>query len=574
MKLFKYIICLAALTAATSCSDDWRDDALKQAALGEREELPDPEVGEPLTEVPFHKGVNINAWFDRLTSQVDPDKIKDKDFDIIKSLGMDVVRLPIKFNDNTGPAPEYKLDEEYLNMLDNAVERITSHGLWVILDHHSLSVETFPLDGEDLITECCKQLALRYKGHEKVALELFNEPYTNDLQLIWPKMQGRIIKAVRACDPDLIMIATGWGGKPNTLADLPEYNDPRVIYTFHYYSPLMFTHQQAYWSENEGVLSGIPFPYDAARMPEIHPRWEKEPYLAFLYGIYNETGTEKYIRDEINEAVDWATEHGKLLFCGEFGALNTSDPADRYCWYKVVGDALNSNNIPWTLWQYNDQQLVNFSIFNGAQTFYQLDTEMMKALGVTLPPEFSAGTMPLPIYSDSYEPWCNMRTDKNGGERYLDYYCKDNPAEGTDCIRYKVMNPAGGVWFEMWLPANVRELYDAGASLEFMARTKDKIKSLELYFQSYKDGASKQWCMSTTISSNGNASAARQLQPDGQWHKISIPLSEMQYRGNDRPGQGNAGFDWGSINGLMITPNGDRTSSGRTIYFDDIQIKI
>lgn len=578
MNTLKYIIGLAVLAMTASCADEWRDDALEQAKAAEPTELPDPAVGEPLREIPFHKGVNMNAWFDRAASQVDPDKIKDSDFENIKQLGMDVVRLPINFHSNVGSAPDYKLDEGYLSNLDAAVNTITGHGLWVILDHHSLSVETFPNDGEALITACCKQLAQRYKGRDKVALELFNEPFGRYLSLHWPAMQGRIIKAVRACDPNLIIVATGWGSGPKNLLDLPEYNDPRVIYTFHYYNPSMFTHQGAYWDENYVSLSAYPFPYDASRMPAINQAWQSEPYLSFLYSSFAEAATVNKIREEITEVADWAAAHGKLVFCGEFGALNTSEPTDRYCWYKAVGDIMAEKNIPWTIWQYNDQQLQNFSIFNGAQTFDQLDTEMMKALGVELPAEFTSDAHPLAIYSDSSTPWCILRTDKNGGEKYLDYYCKDNPAEGTDCIRYNIINPTGGVWFEMWPPANAGKLQAAGAKLEFMARTTAKIKSLEIYFQSYRDGAPRQWRMSATISSNGNSSATRQIPSDGEWHKISIPLSELQYHGCDgewkeRPDQGEAGFDWTSLNWLMITPAGDRMSSGKTIYFDDIHIR-
>ena len=98
MNTLKYIIGLAVLAMTASCADEWRDDALEQAKAAEPTELPDPAVGEPLREIPFHKGVNMNAWFDRAASQVDPDKIKDSDFENIKQLGMDVVRLPINFH--------------------------------------------------------------------------------------------------------------------------------------------------------------------------------------------------------------------------------------------------------------------------------------------------------------------------------------------------------------------------------------------------------------------------------------------------------------------------------------------
>ncbi len=532
---------------------------------------------EPLQEVPFHQGVNVNGWFDRPADQVDMTKIKGADFDFIKQIGMDVVRLPLNFRANVGSAPDYKLDEGYLSNLDKAVDCITSRGLWVILDHHSMSVENFQSDGEAIITEGCKQLATHYKGRDKIVIELFNEPFGDYLKKNWPAIQGRIIKAVRACDPDRILIATPWGCKVESLNALPEYDDPRTIYTFHYYESLMFTHQGAYWSEYEQYLSDIPFPYDATRMPQIPQEWESIPARVEYYDSYAEYGTIEKVREQIKTAADWAKQHGKLLFCGELGVLNTAAPADRYRWYKAVGDALAEHNIPWTLWQYKDQLPVNFSIFSGSQIFDQLDTEMMNALGVNLPEEFSSGPRPLTIYGDGTESWCNMRTDKNGSETYLDYYCKDNPAEGNECIRYNVMNPNGGVWFEIWLCANASNLQASGANLEFMARTTDKIKSLELYFQHYVDGAPRQWRMSATVSSDGNTSATRQLPADGEWHKISIPLSEMQYHGcdgewKDQPDEGEAGFDWSRLNWLMITPSDDKTASGKTIYLDDIKI--
>lgn len=563
-------ISLLALSAAI-CPEFFRAKAAATASSSQ------PAVGEALKEVPFHKGVNVNAWFDRRASQVDMHKITGEDFDFIKSLGMDVVRLPVNFHLNMGAAPTYTLNEVYLQNLDKAVELITSRGLWVILDHHSLSVEEFPSDGEDIIREGCKQLALRYKGHDKVALELCNEPFFPDMKQTWGTMQGRIIKEVRACDPDLIIIATPWGCEYDRLKDLPEYNDPRVVYTFHYYRPMMFSHQGAYWCEYEQYLADIPFPHDASRMPEIPAEWAPLADRVTYYNTYPEYGTVEKIKEEIKVAADWAKQHGKLVFCGEFGALNTCASADRYRWLKAVADALAEDNIPWTLWQYNDQLLVNFSIFDGSQIYDQLDTELMEALGLPLPEKFAGAPRPLLFYSDSTDPWCQYRTSKNVSEKYLDYYCKDNPAEGANCIRYNVANTTGGVWFEIWLPANASRLQAAGGSLEFMARTTDKINSLEFYFQHYIDGEPRQWRMSATLSSNGNSNATRQLTPDGQWHKISIPLSELQYHGCDgqwkeHPDASEKGFDWSRINWLMITPAGDSSASGKTIYLDDIKI--
>ena len=126
--------------------------------------------------------------------------------------------------------------------------------------------------------------------------------------------------------------------------------------------------------------------------------------------------------------------------------------------------------------------------------------------------------------------------------------------------------------------ANLRKLYDAGAVLEFKARTTAKFKTLEVFFQQYKENVPRQWRMAFTISSDGKTAATRTLPADGEWHTISIPLSELYYHGcsgswKDQPDAGEEGFDWGSVHWLMITPNGDRTASGKTMYIDEIKIK-
>ena len=378
-KINSIVFSLIAISTAF-VSGNLRVEAAEPACSSDTEKT----TVSPLNELPFHRGVNINAWFDRKASKVDPDKIKDSDLDNLRRLGMDVIRIPINFHSNVGPAPDFKLDEEYLKNLDNTIERITSRGFWVIVDHHSLSVEKFMSYGEELITSCCCQLANRYKNKDKIVLELFNEPFGDYLKENWPTMQGRIVKAVRACDPDLMIVVTGWGGDPRNLQDIPEYEDPRVVYTFHYYDPLMFTHQQAYWNKGLKPLSGYPFPYDKDRMPAIHPEWENDEYLVDLYNRYTVMASAEQIHKDIAAVADWAAKHGKLIFCGEFGALNTSEPSDRYSWYKAVADALTDKNIPWTLWQYNDELPVNFSIFKDGKNYNTLDTDMMEALRVTV----------------------------------------------------------------------------------------------------------------------------------------------------------------------------------------------
>ena len=61
--------------------------------------------------LPFHKGVNLTNWFQTDSPQtIQFNKFSKKDFERIKSLGADVIRLPINLHYMTSGAPDYTLD--------------------------------------------------------------------------------------------------------------------------------------------------------------------------------------------------------------------------------------------------------------------------------------------------------------------------------------------------------------------------------------------------------------------------------------------------------------------------------
>ena len=62
------------------------------------EPKPDVEEVVALKKIPFTKGLNLPDWFNVAEARwLNPDTYTEKDFDQLKSLGIDVVRLPINF---------------------------------------------------------------------------------------------------------------------------------------------------------------------------------------------------------------------------------------------------------------------------------------------------------------------------------------------------------------------------------------------------------------------------------------------------------------------------------------------
>ena len=88
--------------------------------------------------VPFHKGVNLTNWFQSDgTRQIQFSKFSRTDFEQIKSLGCDVVRLPINLHYMTNGEPDYTVDPLFYSFLDQVVSWCEDLDINLILDNHT-----------------------------------------------------------------------------------------------------------------------------------------------------------------------------------------------------------------------------------------------------------------------------------------------------------------------------------------------------------------------------------------------------------------------------------------------------
>lgn len=92
-------------------------------------------------DLPFHKGVNLTNWFQTNSPQtIQFNKFTKKDFERIKSLGADVIRLSVNFHYLTTGAPYYNLDPLFVYMLDQVIDWAEELKINLILDNHTFSV--------------------------------------------------------------------------------------------------------------------------------------------------------------------------------------------------------------------------------------------------------------------------------------------------------------------------------------------------------------------------------------------------------------------------------------------------
>ncbi len=304
-----------------------------------------------LAQTSFHRGVNLTEWFQAdSTSRIDFSKYAKQDLINIKSLGCDVIRLPISMHRFTKGIPDYTFNPLYFTYLDSVITWAEQLRLYLILDNHSFDAA---ISSGPILLKVWKQMAEHYKNRSRYLLyEIFNEPH--DISTAdWGEIQQRVINAIRVHDTRHTIIVGGsnFNGY-SELKHLPCYTDTNLIYTFHFYDPFLFTTQGAKWTGMEAI-SGIPFPYEAAKMPAKSDSLKSNLWLDSMINNYNVQGNVATIKSQIGEAITFRDTRKVKIYCGEFGVyIPKSKKEDRVYWYKVVRRYLNEKKIPWTIWDY------------------------------------------------------------------------------------------------------------------------------------------------------------------------------------------------------------------------------
>ena len=218
------------------------------------------------TDVPFHRGVNLTGWLQVGSArQIQFTMFTKQDLADIKSLGCDVIRLPINLHHMTSGAPDYTVDPLFFYFLDQIVDWCEELQIHLILDNHTGDVDASgntDVNIDAALVPVWSQMAAHYKDRSTyLYYEILNEPH-GIADARWAQIQQEAITAIRAVDLVHTIVVTGadWGSY-NNLKNLPVYRDTNLIYTFHFYDPFMFTHQGADWTNPSMV------PWPACRFP-------------------------------------------------------------------------------------------------------------------------------------------------------------------------------------------------------------------------------------------------------------------------------------------------------------------
>jgi hypothetical protein len=300
------------------------------------------------------KGANLTDVF---SPSVSAARI-ERDVARLRSLGLRHARIPLDpdwvLSWRADGAPDARLTR-----LDDTVCLALSSGLAIILDVHpegGLALkDAAPPNTVDALAHAWDRLGARYAAFtpDLMFFEALNEPALSDAAR-WDRAQQTLLAHIRRVAPrHTILLTATPDSTAGALAGLNPVDDADVVYVFHFYSPMVFTHQGAEWASPDfGSIRGLAYPAEPGNAASVRDRalaaYEKQ--LADYSTDYASTDA---IRAEIDVAARWAASHDVHLIVTEFGVYGAAAPRNsRAAWLRDVRKALEARSIGWTVWEY------------------------------------------------------------------------------------------------------------------------------------------------------------------------------------------------------------------------------
>ncbi len=327
--------------------------------------------------------INMLCSEDSAFSHISPiKKFSEEDFKLISEWGFNFVRLPLSYRLWSSADAPYKVDEEKIKPLDQALEYADKYNLFVSICLHRIPgfcvnddepiKEPFDLwkDSEALSAADFQWsfLSERYNNisDEHLSFNLINEPHWSVSAANIATVTERLVKAVRNISPSRPILIDGNhnGNVPPIESMLIGENN--IGYSCRGYKPTNITHYGVDWMK--------------CAAPPIWPDGGIEAMCSCDL---------KYGPKEMEEHFDMWAALGEVfnvgIICGELGCVCNTPHSMMIKWLNDLMQTLKKRNIGYALWNFKSS---NFGLVNNSRTDavmkkygdYYVDEELLHLL--------------------------------------------------------------------------------------------------------------------------------------------------------------------------------------------------
>ncbi len=321
----------------------------------------------------YKKGIDLGGWLSQCnhTKERYETFITEKDIETVASWGADHVRIPVDYDLVEDKEGNYK--EDGFAYIQRAVDWCGKYHLNMVLDLHKTFGYSFDFGENEVgffdnekyqerFYRLWEEFAKRYsKYEERLCFELLNEVTDKEFCDKWNEISLKCIERIRKIAPTVKILVGGyWNNSGDAVKDLAMPHDENIVYNFHNYDPLVFTHQGASW------IPGMPADY---RVSIDKTFKEMDAYTTEhapeLLGRFDNMGDSddkidgEFFKKRFAEPVKIAEERGVSLYCGEYGVIENAEPGDILKWYKAINEAFEYYGIGRATWSYKS---MNFGL--------------------------------------------------------------------------------------------------------------------------------------------------------------------------------------------------------------------
>lgn len=320
--------------------------------------------------------------------------------DTIKAQGFKTVRIPVSYLDMIGDGPDYKIDTDWLDRVQEVVDYVVNNDMFAIVNMHGDGYYTVDhswllcAEDDDKQTEIkdkygkvWTQIADRFKDYDQhLIFESMNEEFNNDYGKPDEKAYDNInaynqifvdsVRATGSNNEKRWLLLPGWNTNIEyTAGDDYNFKIPtdngckadgkRIMISVHYYDPFNFT-----IDENKTAKT----------------QWGK-----YAVKNYDNWGQEDYVDSQMALLNEKFVSQGYPVVIGEFGAQDKTEKfADynefRRYWAEYLIKAAKKNGVVCVYWDNGYNGNKGFGIVNRFDyTITQPDliARMMRAINST-----------------------------------------------------------------------------------------------------------------------------------------------------------------------------------------------
>lgn len=308
----------------------------------------------------YIKGVNLGGWLSQCPHTIERYEtfITEEDIAKIASWGCDHIRLPVDYElleNHDGVQTEYGI-----SYIQRAVDWCGKHGLNMIIDLHKapgffFTHEHNPFFEEESVRErfykIWERLATAFgKYSDRVAFELLNEITDPSYCDPWNEYSNVAIKRIRAIAPDTyILVGQYWHNSVSTVKHIAPPADDKIVFNFHCYEPMLFTHQGASWTK--GMPRDLNMEYPATKEEYIRVSRESG-FWSSVNNMPLDALSPEFFEWLFESAIAHAEKHNAPLYCGEYGVFDRADLESELRWYADIHAVFEKYGIGRAAWSY------------------------------------------------------------------------------------------------------------------------------------------------------------------------------------------------------------------------------